>query len=286
MNRLAFSTVACPDWTLRRVASEAMEWGYEGVELRCFGEGSTHLACDPALTDPAKTARLFLEQGVDIAGIGASSRFDEPVRPPLLGLILGDYERPVREAKRQIDLAEALGAEYVRVFAFEPPPGETPASALRRIVDRLRLVCDHARHRGLRVALENAGMCPRAEQLAEIITRVDDQLLGGSYNIATGTAAGDDPTEAINILGDDLVTARVKDLRAGQPCLPGDGDLPCRAFVSAMATDAPSNAWLVFEWDKMWLPNLAKPDEVAPTASRRLYGWLAQASGGAEPAAA
>ncbi len=39
----AFSTVACPEWTLEDVAEFAGRSGYQGVELRTFGHSSTDL---------------------------------------------------------------------------------------------------------------------------------------------------------------------------------------------------------------------------------------------------
>jgi len=38
--RTAFSTVACPEWTLEDVASFAAEAGFGGVDLRSFGHRS------------------------------------------------------------------------------------------------------------------------------------------------------------------------------------------------------------------------------------------------------
>ena len=52
--KLAFSTVATAEWTLEEVAAFAEEVGYDGVELRTFGSGSSRFACDPALTSPEK----------------------------------------------------------------------------------------------------------------------------------------------------------------------------------------------------------------------------------------
>ena len=90
MIRTAFSTTACPDWTLDRVARAAADWGYAGVELRSLGGGGTELACEPALTDPEKTRAMFAGAGVSIASIATGVRFDEAVFPPVVGHILLD----------------------------------------------------------------------------------------------------------------------------------------------------------------------------------------------------
>src|SRR3981081_682694 len=100
MLKPAFSTVACPGWTLERVAREGASFGFEAVELRSFGENPTLLSCDPALTAEDKTRAMFTDAGAEILSLGTSIRFDEPIRPPVLGLVISDTERSVRQAKR------------------------------------------------------------------------------------------------------------------------------------------------------------------------------------------
>lgn len=282
MFKLAFSTVSCPEWTLQRVARAAIESNFEGVELRTFGTGSGLLPCDPALTAPGKVVNLFTRNGVEITGLATSSRFDARVSPPVLGWALGDFEKEVREAKRHLDLAAAIGAEYVRVFAFEPAPGERRSAAMSRIVKRLQLVCDDARNKGVVVALENGGGYTRAAQVAEIIDAVESPLLRAGYNVALGASTGDDPAEAVETLGERLLVARFKDHRRGAPCLPGDGDVPCEAFARALAMSG-LRGWAVFEWDRLWAPKLAPAVEILPKADARLSGWLYQ-SAAKEPA--
>lgn len=274
MLRLAFSTVACPEWTLERVARFAADSGYSGVELRTLGAGSTQLACDPALTAWDKTRALFEAVGVAVAGLGTSARFDAPISPPVIGC-LRDNEREVREAERHLDEARGVGAGYVRVFAFEPAPGERRAAALKRIVERLRLAADHARWGSQMLALENGGGFPRAADALEIVDRVGHPLVGVCYNALTGALAGDDPGEAIDALAGDLLAARVKDVgSAGWPCLPGEGRGGCEAFVRRLA-QRDFGGWVVFEWDRAWLADLAPAEETLAAALARLLAWSA-----------
>src|SRR5579862_7295833 len=115
MFKTAFSTVACPEWTLSRAMQGAAEYGFDGVELRTFGSGSRELACDPALTDPEKVRRLAADAGVQIACLGTGVAFDEPIRPPVLGRVLGDPEKSIRRAKSAIELATQVECPLVRV---------------------------------------------------------------------------------------------------------------------------------------------------------------------------
>ena len=47
MPKLAFSTVATPEWPLDRVLSFAETIDVDAVELRTFGSHATDFACDP-----------------------------------------------------------------------------------------------------------------------------------------------------------------------------------------------------------------------------------------------
>jgi len=275
MFTIAFSTVACPDWTLTEIAQNADAWGYEGVELRSFGDGNARIAGEPALTDPSELRALFDREGVAITGLATSVRFDEKVGPPLVGLVFGDNEKSVREAKRFINLARTIDAPLVRVFAFEPAEDESRKSALRRIIQRLKLVGDDLRHSGVRVMLENGGGFPLGEDVKEIIDTVDNPLVGACYSVAVGARAGEDPMSGLEAIGDDLLGVRVRDLRDGHPCLPGDGEIPVGPIVKRLVGrfDGP----LIFEWDRMWSSDLAPAEEALPEAARRLFGWVSEA---------
>ncbi|MFM9958526.1 MAG: sugar phosphate isomerase/epimerase family protein [Phycisphaerales bacterium] len=280
MLRPAFSTVACPDWTLERVAAAAADYGFRGVELRSAGDGGANaFASDPAFSDPAKVRATIDRAGVDLAGIATGVKFDDPVFPPVLGHVFASRNATVRAGKRMVDLAAKCGAPFVRFFAFQIPgppvplaPGDTRWSALRRICNRLGDVCDHARHRDLRVLIENAGDFASYNDLVKIIETVNNPLLGACYDLRAGIAAGDDPVDAIKALGTRLMTARLRDTRAGRPCPLGQGELPVKSFVQALAA-AGSSAWITYEWDRAWLPELAGADSVLPEASRLLYEW-------------
>ena len=275
MPRTAFSTTACPDWTLARAARAAAEYGFEGVEARSFGAGSTHLVCDPALTDGAKVQRLMDDAGVFLAGIAGGCRFEAPVRPPLAGLVLPGPHRSVREAKHLIDVAADCQAPFVRVYAYDVPKGQKRSSVVRRVADRLYEVCDSARHRDVRILLENGGAFSSAEDLAELIDRVDTSLLYACYDLGAAHAAGDDVEDGVRLLGARLAAARVKDADAeGTPVPLGEGALPCAEFVRAVAlSPAGRDAWITYSWDRLWRPELDAPERVLPEAARRLYEW-------------
>lgn len=277
MLKPTFSTVACPELPLRAVAELAERHGFEGVELRTFGDDSRRFACDPALTAEEKTRTLFASRGVEVLSLATSCRFDATIFPPIIGHVIADTERSVREARHAVDLAVRLECPYVRVFAFEIAPREKPAAATARIAERLRKVCDHADKTGARIVLENGGSFETAVQLRDLIERVNHPLLGACYALATGCAAGDVPQAAIAALGTRLWVARIKDLKDSAPALFGSGDLPCREFVQSLAR-AGFAGLVVYEWDRAWVPDLAPADDAMAGVAAQIIEWAASAA--------
>lgn len=273
MARIAFSTVACPQWTLRQVAQAAARWGYAGVELRTFGFGSSQFACDPALTAAEKVRRVLASYGVEVACLATGLRFDEPVRPPLIGYVRAG-ERALRLTKWMVDLAAAIESPRVRVFAFQVRAGERWSRAVRRIADRLALAADAAYNSGVCLVLENGGSFRTADQLGEILERVASPLVGAAYSLAVAHDAGDDPIVGLRRLGARAWMVKVRDRRDDRrPCLPGEGLVPCRQTLEYLAAVA-FDGWVVFEWDRAWVAELPPAEEVLPEAGRRLLGWL------------
>jgi sugar phosphate isomerase/epimerase len=268
----AFSTVACSDWTLPRIAERAAAWGYLGCELRTFGHASTQFACDPALSSSSKVRGLFERAGVQLATLATSARFDEPITMPQQ--IIGDTEKSVRELKGCVDLAIALEIPYVRVFAFEEHAGVSHNTTVATIAERLFKAVDYARNSGVRILLENGGSFETAAKLAELVDRVHEPGLGVCYNAAVAEAAGESAPNGINVLGERIVTVKIQDLRAGLPCALGEGELNPKDVVASLAASA-FKGWITFEYNRAWFSGSEEPEAVLSRSAKTLYSWIA-----------
>ncbi|MFZ4574313.1 MAG: sugar phosphate isomerase/epimerase family protein [Phycisphaerales bacterium] len=271
----AFSTVACPDWTLEEVVAAARRLGYLGVELRTEGFGSTRSACDPGLTAPAKARSLFASAGVGIVCLASGLRFDTPVTPPVVGrTFIFDQESSVRRGKALVDMAVQLECQYVRVFGFEVTNNESVASTVGRIADRLGKVVDYARNSGVTVLIENGGTFGTAATLSHILDSIDHPLLAASYSLPVARAQGELPGHGINVLGAKLAVAKVKDYANGLPCQLGTGEFDAQAGVAALRA-AGFNGWVVYEHDRMWFPETGDPVPALESGAKTLFGWIA-----------
>jgi sugar phosphate isomerase/epimerase len=195
-------------------------------------------------------------------------------------LIPGLSDAGVPEGRRAVELAHDCKGGYVRVFAFQTHGYESRKTALRRICDRLSKVVDHARHRDLQVVIENGADFASAEQVMEIVDRIDANEIGVCYDLKAALEAGDDPAKGVELIGSRLAVARLRDLDAlGRPVPLGTGTLPCADFCGALAA---TNAWAIYTWDALWVDGLARGDQAGlDKAVERMFAWAGGAGGSA-----
>jgi sugar phosphate isomerase/epimerase len=276
----AFSTVACPDWTLERVLDTAESVGAMGIELRTFGSGSTRFACEPSLTSADKLRQMCDKAGVAPISLGTSVRFDAPIDPPVIGRLF-DTEQSVREAKSAIDLAVDIEARFVRVFGFELHGGECRKAGNARICERLTKAVDHCRNKPVQLLIENGGSYPTAATLRELTDEVAHPLLNVAYCPAVAASAGEDIRTGIDAIGQRLAVVKLKDMKNGKPCALGEGDFHAPETLDALAA-AGFAGWVIYELDRAWISSRGKgadPDvaEVLRRSMKFIYDTLGSA---------
>lgn len=273
---LAFSTVACPEWTLERVAEQAAAMGYEGVELRTLGAGATQLACDPAQSDPEKVGHVFKAHGV---------------KPVCLSTSVVLYERNQVEAKgvqwqvtQSLDQAAAMGCPFVRVFGAKAGVGEDLRTVIGRTAERVGPLAEHAASVGVSLLLENAGGMATAKPWWWLLEVVGHPMVGLAWNAATAAAAGEPAGVSVPMLNSRIKLAKVKDTRLGEgsgyaPL--GEGTVGIELFVQRLM-GVGYEGWISVEWDRLWLRSLAAAEEYLPEALKRLRGWIESATAAVE----
>ena len=266
--KLAFSTVACPNWGLEQVARRAQEMGYQGVELRTLGAGSTGLASDPALTDPDKVAKVFKAFGVEPVCLSTSLalHYKEPTAA----------HQAIWQVQESMKLAANIGCQFVRVFAHEVTPGENRQLVLQRIGERLAQLGDNAADAGVQLLLENAGSFTKAKEWWWLLNLADNPLVGMCWNVANAAAVGEPPSVSVPMLNSRIRMAKVKDTVVGEGSgfVPlGEGTVGVKEFVERLLGIG-FDGYVSVEWDRLWLPSLTPAEEYLPDAQKRLKGWL------------
>lgn len=262
--RLAFSTLACPDWPLDRVVDAAVRYGYEGIELRIV---------DGELVSPAMSVaqRERTREAVRGAGLAVCC-VDTSIE-------IADPSVSVDEALAHLDLAAELGGPMIRVFGGAPE-GEPRSATTGRVGERLVALAERGRSLGVAVAVETHDSFAAGEVLAEVLSDAPGDV-GVIWDTLNPIVAGELPDRTFAAIADRLVHVHVKD-GAAPPDLEenrllGDGRVPFAAILEMLASRS-YEGWLSVEWEKRWQPAIAEADVALPRYAEGLRALLAARS--------
>lgn len=259
--KLAFSTLACPEWTWGEVIKKAIQFGYDGIEWRLV---------DGHFIGSDLPSELATQIGQACAGAGlAVPALDSSID---LAVPTSGREHVLSETRQMLRLAQAFGAEFLRVFPGAFPPDAGAAGWLRDTLEELR---DDARETGVRIALELhdsrdqpgiRGMsCSRF--LAGVLQGSDIPEAGVQWDLGNPYLEGEPARETWENIGPWLLYLQVKDMIKtpdGWTYVPmGAGQLPIRDVMNWIG-GRHFAGWASFEWEKYWNPGIAEPEEVLP----------------------
>lgn len=243
MFRIGYNTNGLGSHRLHDALELISSLGYEAVAL----------TPDVGVLDPydlrpgeVDAVRARLEDlGLDVAlETGARFLLDprRKHRPTLLEPDAADRERRVDFLRRCVDLAVALGAGVVSLWAGAAPDGEAgtldeePGHGLgERLVEGLARVLEHAEGSGVRVAFEpEPGMfVERPRGFSALLERGGGALdaLGLTLDVGHCVVTGDEPvSDVVARVADRLVHVHLDDCPRGRhehlPFGAGDLDLP------------------------------------------------------------
>lgn len=130
--KIAYSNLACPEWSFCEVIDRAVEYGYDGVEIRLLdGE-----VISPKLEGDKRreVVELARNAGIDLIGIGASTRF-----------AMADLEEQRKNEQDLIaylELAADMGIPMVRSFGG---PSGIKHLGLQQLKDCVKRVAESGR---------------------------------------------------------------------------------------------------------------------------------------------
>jgi len=243
---LAFTTLACPAWSLERAVEAAQMYGYGGLELRLL-DGEIIEA------DLAPEARRRVRSVLEAAGLPAVA-LDTSIR--LAAASPADVQ-PL------LDLAAEWRCPLIRVFG-----GDGSRDAMARLLDA---VAPEAERAGVGICVETHDALSSARDVAELLALVESPAVGGLWDVLHTHRMGETPEVALGHLGGRLRHVHVKD---GRPrpggdgsdwelVLLGEGTVPLAESLDAL-TRAGYRGWLSVEWEKKWHPEIPEPDVALP----------------------
>jgi sugar phosphate isomerase/epimerase len=271
---LGFSTLGCPTWPWAKILDFAAEHQFASIELRGI-EQNMDLTKVPEFA-PARIAeakRQLAAQGLAVSCLGASAHMHEldPVK----------HAAQLDEARRFIDLAQALGAPYVRVFGDQYVKDVPRDQMLAHIAGALRGLGDYARPKGVTVVIESHGAFTDSPSLLELLQRADSTnvaLLWDAHH--TFVSGKEEPEDTVAKLGRYIRHTHLKDsIPAGNDrryVLTGTGEVPVKRQIVALAKIGYRGLYS-FEWEKRWHQEIEEPEVALPQYANVAAQYLKEA---------
>jgi sugar phosphate isomerase/epimerase len=251
--RLAFSSLACPGWTVEEIVRAADRYGFDGIEWRLADGALLGPKTDDAIWEIIKTC------GVQPVCLDTSCIFvqedDEGRR------------KAIEYAVAMGQKAAAIGAPAIRVFGGSLTDG---ISREEIIAPTTRALSEAAANMpfGVTLLVETHDAWSNGSDIAAIIS----DGVGVVWDVAHTHRAGESPRETLEHIGlPGLV--HVKDARGEQLVHFGEGDVPTDIAITELKEHG-YEGWLSFEWEKLWHPELDDPDIALPRAQESLRRLL------------
>jgi sugar phosphate isomerase/epimerase len=272
--KLAFSTLACPQWSTEQIVTNACNSGYDAIELRLL---------DGEVIDPVKDAakvvqavKLSRSKGLEVCALDTSSRVNQPDKEGRAATLA--------ELQAWFRLAQEVQVPLLRIFGGsgkndknDSTPQPTEQEVDRQVIDFLGQIAQEAERAHVIVALETHDFFSSARRVGSILKAVNSPAVGALWDSQHPYRVGETAEEVYRYLGGDkIVHVHVKDaLRTGptekgwQLKLLGEGEVPVREQLQLLQQNG-FNGYASVEWEKKWHPEIPEPEVALPQHIR----WL------------
>jgi sugar phosphate isomerase/epimerase len=259
--KLAFSTLGCPDWSLKQIVDCSVKNGYKGFEIRGLaGEMDIPRCPEFNKTNLPATLRLIQDHDVKIINLGSSVN---------LHFAQADKRKSnLDEGKRYIDLAGQLDCPFVRVFPDDLPPNQSVEKTLDLIISGLIELAEYAKGSNVSVLLESHGKVVEKDLLFKIMSGANHPKVGLIWDFFNmWMVTGESPRKVFDTLQTYIKHVHLKDalIVNGKPayCLIGEGIAPLKETINVLKNNH-YQGFYSFEWEKKWHPEIPEPDLAFP----------------------
>lgn len=271
--KLAYSSLACPGWTIEEAAAAAKRYGYEAIEWRLADGAIIEPGISPSVLRRLRIAPASL--GIEIACLDTSCRVTQGT---------SEARAEVIEAgKRMIDMAAELTAPYIRVFGGPLPEGATHASVVAPTAEVLHALGTYGSTRGVTTLLETHDTWTHSTDVQAVVHAVNLPTVKVLWDAHHTYRSGETPAQSLSLLGDTVAYVHFKDSLPveGKPDawsyrLLNEGNVPLQEICSVLK-HAGYDGYISLEWEKKWHPEIAEPEIALPQAVPTLHALWEQA---------
>ena len=256
--KLAFSTLGCPDYDWSDVYTMAKDLGFQGIEMRGYGDRLFSVKAKPFRPEniDATVAQLH-QKHLEICCLssGCALKYTDKT------------EETVAELKEYINLAALLSTPYIRVLADEhaAPEGEVDDEQILRI---LRQLVPYAEEKKVTLLVETNGVYADTARLRDLLNRITSDSVAALWDIHHPYRyMNETPETTLQNLGAYIKYVHVKDsvMENGKVVyrMMGEGDLPIAAAMFALRS-INYEGYISLEWVRAYNPELSDAGVVFP----------------------
>ena len=257
--KIAFSTLGCPDWSFEKILDEAERMGYEGIEIRGI-ENEMDVSKIPYINGDGwiKTSAELKKRGLSVCNLGTSANFHSP----------DNWDNALAEAKAAIDVAQAIGCPYIRIFGDAIPDMAKYDETLKLIASGWTEVYGYSEGKDVTPLVEVHGNFNNIEIFKDIFKCFSHPKFAVLWDIEHSYKKYEDNfIEFFGFIRKYVKHIHIKDTKRidGEWKLvnPGKGSLPIALHLSLMALTN-YDGFVSLEWEKKWHPELDEAEVAFP----------------------
>lgn len=268
---LSFSTLGCPDWTLKQIVDFAAQHQYQGIEVRGILKQLDLTQCtDFKKENIGSTLRMMSDKKLNFVNLGSSAtlHFSDA----------NERKKNLDEGKRFIDLAHELHCPHIRVFPNNFPKDQEKAATMDLIAKGLLELGDHANGSNVDVLIETHGDLLFIDDLEKVMKTAEHKNVGLIWDVTNmWTKTKESPKEAYRRLKNYIRHTHIKDAKLVgdkiQYVLMGKGDVPIFDAIDVLSSGG-YKGYYSFEWEKLWHPEIDAPEIAIADYPKAMQKWF------------
>lgn len=260
--KLAYSSLACPGWTIEEAVQAAARYGYTAIEWR-LADGEI-IEPDISTEVRRRLRQAPADHGIEIACLDTSCR--------VMQASPAERTATIEAGQRMIELAAELGAPFIRVFGGALPADTTRAAMLAPTAEVLHTLGSYGGTRGITVLLETHDAWTDSEDVLKLIQAAALPSVKVLWDAHHTYRSGEQPAQTLARLSESIAYVHIKDSRPANGeagiwsyCLLDEGSVPLREICTLLKRSG-YDGYLSLEWEKKWHPEIAEPEIALPQA--------------------
>ena len=256
--KIAFSTLACPNWDWQEITSVGKDMGFDGIEIRGLGDNMSAMRAQPfAEKELPNTMKKLGAMRLEISCFSSNCCLKFADR----------RAENLKEITEYIQLAAKTGTQYVRILAdlSVEPDGEVDDDS---VISQLKELAPLAQEKGVLLLVETNGVYTDTVRLRNLLEHVASDHVAALWDVHHPyRIAGETPEKTVQNLGAYIKYVHVKDsVMAGgkiQYRMMGEGDMPIDEMIQALRS-INYEGFVSLEWVKRWAEDLEDAGIVIP----------------------